>query len=76
MSVQRTVELPIEYVESAAGIKLPLISTSVSLLTSTVAPPDVDDKLVKVVVVVILRTSILSPDSGASVNVNVVPHTP
>ena len=66
------VELPMEYVAFAVGIKCPLTVTEPLVLAVTVASDDAEAMPNTVVVVVNLRTSITSPELGASVNVNVV----
>ena len=67
---------PMSKLPSVAGLRLPVILTVASLSThSTTAVLSPFANEVIVVVVVIFLTSIASPDSGASVNVNVVPDT-
>ena len=71
-SFQKRVGDPRLEVRLAAGIKLPVISTSAVLRVSTTAVSPLLLMLVTEVVVVKILASITSLTSGASVNVNVV----
>jgi hypothetical protein len=68
--------LPISNDTLACGITLPLIFTSPPSCKAITDEASSDESSVIVVVVAMVLTSMVSPLSGASVNVSVVPLTP